>query len=400
MDFNDRRVFAVRCEDYGRAGEAAAELMEMLGGMGAFAAEGESIALKVNLLLAAEPEKAVTTHPSIVSAVGSLVKNAGARPLIVDSPGSGYQYEPKALERTYRKTGLLAAAEASGIELNRDTSHQTVSFPEGTLIKRFDVINPVIEADGVFNLCKLKTHMFTAMTGAVKNHFGVIPGLAKPGYHAKLRDTGRFAAMLLDLTRLVSARVYIMDAITAMEGEGPMAGEPRQAGWLLGSVNPVAMDVVAGEIIGLERDDNPVLLEAAKQGLGPTRLSEVELIGADPGKLRIPGFKPPATYYGGHGLGGGPWYFRMVIPLFKNAFSVRPRVDESKCIACGVCVKACPVEAVQLVGKDHAHINDDLCIRCYCCHEMCPERAIGLKTGFLYRLLKPEGAARPAAGQP
>ena len=137
------------------------------------------------------------------------------------------------------------------------------------MIKRFEIITPIRTADVVFNLCKLKTHMFTYMTGAVKNCFGVIPGLLKPGYHAKLRDTGRFASMLLDLTELVGARLHVMDAVYAMEGEGPQSGRPRRAGFILASANPVALDAVAGEIIGLDAKLNPVLVEAGNRNIGP-----------------------------------------------------------------------------------------------------------------------------------
>ena len=388
----DNRVFVVSCPDYGQAGERTAELLDMMGGMDKFASTGESIALKVNLLLAAEPEEAVTTHPALVTAVARMVKEQGAAPLIVDSPGGGYKYSAKILEKTYLKTGMTQAAEESGAALNMDCSHQLVSFPKGGLVKRFEIITPVLEANGVFNLCKLKTHMFTYMTGAIKNHFGVIPGLNKPGYHAKLKDTGRFAAMLLDLTELVSARLFIMDAVMAMEGEGPMAGEPRPVGLLLGATNPVAMDVVAGKIMGLAPENNPVLVEAAKRGLGPTRLEDVNLVGLDVSDLGPGDFKRPSTYYAGHGLGASPWYLRPLLPLFKDGMSVKPKVNEGKCAACGVCVKACPVEAVTMGNRKAAFIDDAKCIRCYCCHEMCPEKAVELKQGILYRFIKPAGA--------
>ena len=125
----------------------------------------------------------------------------------------------------------VKAVEAAGAELNFDTTYKPVFFLQGKLIKHFDVITPVIAANGVLNLCKLKTHTFMSMTGAVKNNFGVIPGLAKPGYHAKLHDKHHFADMMLDLAEFVSPRVSIMDAVMGMEGDGPgAAGTPRPIG--------------------------------------------------------------------------------------------------------------------------------------------------------------------------
>jgi uncharacterized protein (DUF362 family)/Pyruvate/2-oxoacid:ferredoxin oxidoreductase delta subunit len=380
----DNKVFIVRCPDYGEVGDKIAELLAMMGGMGSFAAPRERIVLKPNLLQPVKPEKAVTTHPAVVAAVGRLVKNEGAIPIIADSPGSGYPYTEKTLDKFYRTCGMYQAAEEAGIAVNRDTTYATVPYPEGRLIKRFEVITPVLEADGVCNLCKLKTHLFMHMTGAVKNLFGVIPGLTKPGYHAKLRDTDRFADMLLDLAEYIPHRLSIMDAVTGLEGDGPsVKGNPRQVGLLIAARSPLALDVVASEIIGLQREHNPVLLAAENRGLYPSRLDEVELIGATIADLRITDYTLPATIVKGSGLKRGNWLMTLV----KKGTTLQPRVIKEKCIACGVCRDSCPMGAITLLGGNSAQINDDTCIRCYCCHEMCPESAITLQRSLLYRLV-------------
>jgi uncharacterized protein (DUF362 family)/NAD-dependent dihydropyrimidine dehydrogenase PreA subunit len=373
----DNKVYVVKCSDYTQVEERMAELLGMMGGIERFATPGEKIVLKVNLLAAAEPEEAITTHPGVTAAVGKMVKAAGASPAIADSPGSGFQYTEGTLKRVYRICGMYdAAAEA-------------VSFPDGEITKRLDIITPIIEADGVFNLCKLKTHTYMGMTGAVKNHFGIIPGLAKPGYHAKLHDTARFAGMLLDLSVYVAPRVSIMDAVVGMEGDGPNAGEPRRIGLLLAARNPLALDVVASEIIGLPRDNNPVLIAAEKRGLYPTRLEEIELVGASAADLRIPDYKLPTTFIGKEGLANLTWWQQMLKPLFRDGLTVRPRVVREHCIACGACRDACPMHAITIKGnsKRYAHIDGKNCIRCYCCHEMCPQDAIELRQGPLYRLV-------------
>ncbi|MCP4539577.1 MAG: DUF362 domain-containing protein [Chloroflexi bacterium] len=385
------KVYVVRCPGYDQVEEKMAELLGLMDGIEQFAAPGEDIALKVNLLLAASPEQAVTTHPAVVAAVGRMTKDAGAAPIIIDSPGSGYQYQEKTLQMVYEASGMNDAAQKAGIEVNWDTTYQAVSFPDGELTKRFDVITPVAQADGVFNLCKLKTHTYMGMTAAVKNSFGVIPGLSKPGYHAKLDDPARFAGMLLDLSAYVSPRLSIVDAVVGMEGDGPNAGDPRRIGLLMAGRNPLALDVVAGEIIGLPRESNPVVMEAQRRGLYPTRLSEVDVIGADIADLRIPDYKIPTTFASGRGLANVNWWQRALIPLFRDGLNVRPQVIENKCIACGACHKACPVQVISMVNgrgpRKHARINDKECIRCYCCHEMCPEDAIELKPSLLYRVL-------------
>ncbi len=382
----DNKVYIVQCKNYDEVDDRMTALLDLMGGIGQFAKTGERIVLKVNLLRRAKPEAAVCTHPAVAAAVAGMLKKEGASAVIADSPGGGYQYSEKSLNKIYRTSGMEQAARQSGVELNLDTTSRPVHHAEGVLTKHFDIITPVYEADAVFNLCKMKTHLFTMMTGAVKNIFGVIPGLLKPGYHAKLRDPKRFAAMLLDLSQYISPRLSIMDAIVAMEGDGPGAGDPRPVGLLIGSRNPLALDVVAGEIMGMDRNANSIIIAAAQRDLQPNRIEDIEIIGADLDDVKVPDFKPPQLSPGDFGLDPMPWHQQLLQPHFKSAYTVRPKVIWDRCIACGTCIVGCPMEAIRLVDE-RAFIDDDKCIRCYCCHEVCPEEAIALHKSWLYQLL-------------
>jgi len=384
----DSKVYIVRCEDYADTEDRINDLIDLMGGMGRFAKQGEKIVLKVNLLREARPETAVCTHPAVAAAVGTLVKQEGAEAVIADSPGGGYRYSEKTLNKIYRTSGMLQAAQKAGLALNRDTTSRPASYADGILTKHFDIITPVYESGAVFNLCKMKTHLFTMMSGAIKNIFGVVPGLSKPGYHAKLHDPKRFAGMLLDLAQYISPRLSIMDAVVAMEGNGPGTGDPRQVGLLLASESPLALDVVAGEIMGIDRKLNSILIEAEDRGLHPHRIEDIEVIGAELAEVKVPDFRPPQVAPGDFGLDPMPWHQRLLQPYFKNAYSVRPKVIWERCIACGTCIEGCPVQAVSFVNEK-AFVDDDKCIRCYCCHELCPEEAIGLHRSLLYQLLKP-----------
>jgi len=392
----DSRVYIVPCRDYADADEKLAELFDLMGGVDRFVQAGEAIALKPNLLRAAAPEKVVSTHPAVVAAVGRAVKGAGGRALIVDSPGSGYRYSKKALARTYRVCAMDRAAEDSGAELNYDTAYEDVFHRDGQLVKRFEVITPLRKADGIINLAKLKTHMFTSMTGAVKNLFGAVPGLFKPAYHAKLPESRRFAGMLLDLARLLSPRLSIMDAVIAMEGAGPGAGKPKPVGLLLAATDPLALDVVASDIIGLAPEQNPLLAAARARGVEPHHIGQVEVVGAELDAVRVTGLELPKTVQRGTALEDPPGWQRALTSVFRGAMTVKPRVDPGKCVGCAACRDACPVEAISMIntgGKAVARIDDDPCIRCYCCHEMCPEDAVALHSSFLYRLVMERWAA-------
>ena len=383
----ETQVYAASCPDYEQAEACIRALLEQMGGMGRFVRPGERIVLKANLLRAAPPESAICTHPAVVEAVSKLVKEAGGTPVICDSPG-GALHKEAVLRSLYEKTGMAAAAAAAGAELAMDSSTRTVSLPEGKVLRQAEIITPVAEADGVIDLCKMKTHVLMSMTGAVKNLFGVIPGLSKVGYHATHPDHATFADVLLDLTGYVKPRLSLMDGILAMEGDGPgSSGTPRQAGLLLAAANPLALDTAAGAIMNLPRKDNPVLLAAERRGLTPCRMEDVELIGGTVEELRMADYKFPASTKSNLMDFLGP-LARPAERLCKKALSQTPRIDGAKCVGCGICAKSCPGQAIAMTapGKK-ARISQKACIHCYCCHELCPQKAVELHQSWLGRLL-------------
>ena len=383
----ETQVYAASCPDYGQAETCIRALVEQMGGMGRFVRPGERIVLKANLLRPAPPESAICTHPAVVEAVAKLVKEAGGTPVICDSPG-GALHKEAVLRSLYEKTGMAAAAAAAGAELAMDSSTRTVSLPEGKVLRQAEIITPVAEADGVIDLCKMKTHVLMSMTGAVKNLFGVIPGLSKVGYHATHPDHATFADVLLDLTGYVKPRLSLMDGILAMEGDGPgSSGTPRQAGLLLAAANPLALDTAAGAIMNLPRKDNPVLLAAERRGLTPCRMEDVELIGGTVEELRMADYKFPASTKSNLMDFLGP-LARPAERLCKKALSQTPRIDGAKCVGCGICAKSCPGQAIAMTapGKK-ARISQKACIHCYCCHELCPQKAVELHQSWLGRLL-------------
>ena len=383
----ETQVYAASCPDYGQAEGAIRALVEQMGGMGRFVRPGERIVLKANLLRAAPPESAICTHPAVVEAVAKLVKEAGGTPVICPRPGGALHTE--AVRRSlHDNPGMAAAAAAAGAELSMDSSTRTVSLPEGKVLRQAEIITPVAEADGVIDLCKMKTHVLMSMTGAVKNLFGVIPGLSKVGYHATHPDHATFADVLLDLTGYVKPRLSLMDGILAMEGDGPgSSGTPRQAGLLLAAANPLALDTAAGAIMNLPRQDNPVLLAAERRGLTPCRMEDVELIGGTVEELRMADYKFPASTKSNLMDFLGP-LARPAERLCKKALSQTPRIDGAKCVGCGICAKSCPGQAIAMTapGKK-ARISQNACIHCYCCHELCPQKAVELHQSWLGRLL-------------
>ena len=410
-------VSILRCEDYDveRVEAAVRRAVDLLGGLGQYVRPGQRVLVKPNLLRPSPPEAAATTHPAVVRAVVRLVQEAGATPVIADAPGGGLT--TALLKRVYRRTGMIDVAEETGADLSYDLRGVQVPNPNGALLKLIDVMAAVTEADAVINLPKLKTHNLTRLTGAVKNLFGVVPGVLKAAYHARLPKALDFSSGLVDIMLCVRPVLSIMDGIVAMDGNGPSGGDPFPGKVLLASADPVAEDVVAMSLAGWEPLSSPPLQVAAERGLTSGRLDGIELRGDPLEALLFAGFRPGTAAQVDPGL-VPRWLRRFVMPLLAvrpadgapatsgeieaaaydvgtlprplrrwamGQMLVSPQAG-SRCTGCGYCAKHCPVQAITVVDG-RARMDLERCIRCYCCHELCPELAVELRRPWLGRLL-------------
>jgi uncharacterized protein (DUF362 family)/Pyruvate/2-oxoacid:ferredoxin oxidoreductase delta subunit len=375
------RVALVRCTTYDLPAvrDAVRLGLDHLGGTGRFVDGSGPLLLKPNGLMGRPPEQHATTHPAVFQAVAELFTQAGAKVSYGDSPGGIFGVAPH-----MKRSGFESVARSLQIPL-ADFDHGTETpHPDGKIAKRLLIADGVLEAAGVVSLPKLKTHGFTRLTGAVKNQYGCIPGPAKGEYHARYSDIEHFARLIADVTSLVRPRLYIMDAVTAMEGNGPQSGDPKQMSVLLFSTDPVAMDSVACELVGLNTEYVPTIRAAEEVGLGTSSPERIEIVGEPLGAVRDTSFRiqrrPPDVLPRG-----------FLSKFLRTQTIPRPVIDPSKCTRCGTCVRSCPVspKAVDWRGgnrKVPPVYSYERCIRCYCCQEMCPERAIQIKRPFLVRL--------------
>ena len=118
-----------------------------------------------------------------------------------------------------------------------------------------------------------------AFTGAIKNMYGIIPYGFRCSFHREYPKSEDFGRMLVDIFSCAPPRLNIMDAVYAMEGEGPSAGSPKNIGLILASSDAVAMDAVAAKIIGLNPMQIHTTKNAAERGLGTARIEEMEILG-------------------------------------------------------------------------------------------------------------------------
>ncbi len=375
-DFAEQ-VALVRCNRYepGEIRSALEEIFAFHGGIEALVGSGKKVLLKPNLLAAAPPSETVTTNPIIVKVVAEMIREAGNKVYIGDSPGHDAQ------EKAHQICGLQEVIEATGAEPLFFTGpvYQQV---EGYRLWEIPLARELGQVDLVINLAKLKTHSFTGMTAAVKNIYGCVPGKHKARFHFEHPLPRDFSRLLLDVYYAVRPAFSIIDAVVAMEGAGPRKGRPRQVGLLLGGINALALDTVAASVLRFQPGQVTTIAEARKLRLKGSDLDSISIIGADLEEVRVAGFDLGPVSKGRLG--------RMLV-LFpfariKDFMAARrpyPRINSELCSGCGDCYQSCPARAIEFCGSI-PDIEYSGCIRCYCCHEFCGRGAVelsGRKTG-------------------
>ena len=370
----ETRVAIAKCEQYDAAKIKAilADHFVKLDIMPGFF-EGKKVLIKPNLLARRAPEKAVTTHPAVVTAVIELLVQYGANVTIAESPAGVYTVG--SLKEDYKASGFMEAAEKCGAVFNYDTSTAVIHNEKGAACKSFTVIKPICDADIIIDLCKLKTHSLTKMTCAVKNLFGVIPGTDKIEMHARFSQSTNFLHMLIDLCEAIMQDkpvISICDAILAMEGEGPGTGDPRKLNAVLTSRNPYALDLACCELIGFGNTVEMIELEK-KRGLCPSSVKGLEIIGTPIKELKVNDFVEPESQS-----------LSRLIKLIPSFMKPRPVINTAVCVGCGMCARSCPAETITVENKK-AHIGRKNCIKCFCCQELCPYKAVKIKRSIIFK---------------
>ena len=373
-------VSIVKCDDYefNNVKRAVYEALDEIDNIKLKIIKGSRILIKTNLLMKKNPEDAVTTHPAVVEAIVRYLQDIGCKVIIGDSPGG--PFTEWNLKSVYKAAGMLGVAERTGCELNFDTSVLEISNPDTKRLKSMQIIKIAKEVDFVVSAAKLKTHGMMTYTGAVKNLFGVIPGLVKADYHLRLNNTDNFADHLVDICETVRPVFSIIDGIDGMEGDGPSAGEKRHAGLIMASESPYALDTAASSIVGIEPMTVPTIRAASLRNLFSGDLKDIDIKGVRLDEIRIEPFKLPKSHNANLIGGRVPKAFeRMVL----NTLRPKPVFNHEICISCGDCKRSCPPKIIDMSsGKPVPDLSK--CIRCFCCHELCPKNAVDIKRHWLY----------------
>ena len=366
-------VAIVKCKNYDeeKVLTALQQAIDLIGGIQTFVKQGSQVLLKPNLLFGRSPEKAVTTHPSILRGIIQIVREAGGIPCIGDSPSVG------SLTWTAERAGVKAVADEMKCPLVEFNKPVLPAKGGGKIFRQLEIDQAIFDADVVINLPKWKTHAQMLLTLGVKNLFGCVPGPRKPLWHLRAGENQKaFAQVLLDIYRVVQPSLTILDGVVGMEGNGPGSGDPIPLGLILASKDALSIDLVVCDLLGIPRKSIPTNQVAIEDGMGR---DSVEIVGESIEASKISHFKLPPPSGITWNL---PGFMRKAL---KNALTSKPWIDDRLCEECGRCTEICPPKALKKTGEGLAFDYGE-CIRCFCCQEVCSSGAISIKPGWALKI--------------
>ena len=370
-------VGIVRCESYEleALSSGIAEACKLIGFSNLDAYVGKRVLVKVNLLNGANPEASANTHVEFTRGVIRYLKSRGLDPVVSDSSGP--------FEDTmgcFARSGYAAMCKEEGTSILplSQNGYTRIEIPDGKQIRSILVSRLFLDADLVISLPKVKTHVQTVFTGAVKNFFAVLPLAERRRFH-RLSKYEAFSESIVDLYSAVGRGIALMDGIVGMQGNGPSSGSPRELGLVLASKNAANLDVVACRVIGLSYNRVHTVKDTIERGMAAP-IEDIEVPGPPLSEVTRK-FDIPVRLL----LRANPIIERLTdIALGLHASALE--VEAAKCTACGHCRDICPVGAITI--DKHCRIDYPDCIKCYCCFEVCPYDAIRRKQPFGGRILR------------
>jgi uncharacterized protein (DUF362 family) len=263
--------------------------------------------LKPNIVIPAKPKSAIITHPAVVEAVVGVLKEKGFEDIVIgEGAGVGADEsmifdisEYKKLEKAGVRLVNLNKAERVGIKWK----YGTLKIPE-----------IVAETDLYVNIPKMKTHGQTTVTLAMKNQKGLLLNADKKRFHLLgLHEP------IAELAKVMKPDLIVVDAVEAMEGEGPLRGKKKKVGVLVIGTNLLEVDMACCEIMGIEYEKVKHIKEGLEQNIGPEK---PEITGINPEEVKTSfNFKKANEKYG-HILNVYSWRNPYACSMCIDSFSL------------------------------------------------------------------------------
>jgi uncharacterized protein (DUF362 family) len=290
----DARVAVLRATTY--EGSLDSTVLDGLRAIGADV-RGAHVLLKPNFV-EFDPSTAINTDPRLIGAAVLAFRRLGAASVRV-AEGPGHRRD---IQDVLTRSGLgdvLAGVQVPFVDLNTAGMRRVPLRSRYTDLRELWLPTPVLDADVVVSMPKMKTHHWAGVTLSMKNLFGTLPGRVY-GWPKNILHWAGIERSILDIAGAVRPSYAIIDGIMGMEGNGPISGEPIASEVLVFADDPVAADTVGASLMGFDPEQIPYIREAGRF-LGQTDRDRIEQRGEVPDRS-VRAFTPPPS---GDGITAG-----------------------------------------------------------------------------------------------
>ncbi len=304
-------VSVVRIEN-GNIHYAVEKALDLLGGIEDITKNKHRIMLKPNLV-SSDPRS--TTKPEVIKALAVIMKDAGKEVSIGEgsaaAPGFNaieeeifYTKDPKVLnpmqQYVFDALGYTELANSLDVPLvNLHTGEMvSVKVPDAFVYNEIILHKSLSEIDMLCSVPMMKTHVLATVTLGMKNLIGLYPGEAyctvRSCVHNSSSEKGSpgIAFEILDMVKACTPGLVVIDGSTSMEGNGPSDGELVNTNLIIAGTNPLATDLVAAQIMGIDKSEVPTFTTAIKAGMKPAGIDEIEIRGEKIDSVQL-AFKKP-----------------------------------------------------------------------------------------------------------
>ncbi|MBN2375907.1 MAG: DUF362 domain-containing protein [Sedimentisphaerales bacterium] len=267
-------VAITRCTSYqpDEIATAMQKNLAWLGGLESFVEKGDSVLIKPNLIAPRNTTCPAQTHPQIILAVAKMVKDCGGKPFVGDSPAWG------TIGGCVRALEMQEPLKHLGVPVRLLNKPKRIKI-DGS---RLGISTIALDADKIINLPKFKSHQQLGATFAVKNMFGCVSGKQKALWHfIKGKRRRDFSKMLIEIYQTLNPALTIIDAVTVMQGPGPISGTARELGFIVSGTDPIGCEILCSELINLPLDNLPIVKTAKRMGFGCSSPDKLNIVGDD-----------------------------------------------------------------------------------------------------------------------
>ena len=193
-------------------------------------------------------DRPLNTHPAMVAAAISALRQLGAREVIVGE-GPGHNRDMEMILEQTGFDGVLKDEKVRFVDLNLDAISPVNIVSKYTGLSEFFFPHTILGADLVVSMPKLKTHHWAGVTLSLKNLFGTIPGI-KYGWPKNFLHWYGIPKSIADIASTLQPGFAIVDGIVGMEGDGPLDGTPVDSGVIIMGDNLTAVDATGARVMG------------------------------------------------------------------------------------------------------------------------------------------------------